>query len=410
MELFENVTRNLLKVAEVMGLSKEELLLLNSPKRIVQVTFPVRMDSGERRLFTAYRVQFNDARGPAKGGIRFHHQVDMSEVKSLAFWMAIKCAVANIPYGGGKGGVVVDPKTLSGRELEAVSRGFVRSMHQVIGPDIDIPAPDVYTNPQVMAWMLDEYETITGHHRPGVITGKPLALGGSKVRDIATALGGTYVLHEWARQRGLNPKQLTVAVQGFGNAGMVAAQLLHEQGLKVIAVSDSKGGIFNEKGLDIPEVVITKQQGSVQDYSKGQRITNEQLLELQADVLIPAALSDAITAANATNVKAKAILELANGPLSPEADDLLFAKGVDVLPDVLANAGGVIVSYFEWVQNNQGYYWSEEEVKERLDRILKHAFKEIDEMRRLKKVDYRTAAYIIATKRILEAERLRGNV
>src|SRR3989338_1531874 len=360
-----------LKKFEGTSLEIPELAVLKLPRRVVNVNFPVRMDNGKVRGFSGYRVQYNNARGPAKGGIRFHQDVDLEEVKTLAFLMSLKCAVADIPYGGGKGGIVVDPKELSLYELERVSRAFMREIAHFIGPYTDIPAPDVNTNPQIMAWMLDEYETITGKKMPGIITGKPLSVGGSKGREYSTSQGGAFVLRELAKIRGLKPQQITVAVQGFGNAGYHMARILSEWGYTIVAVSDSKTGIYAKDGLDINKVFDHKQKTkSLHGFNHGKQgvkeaikeITNEELLVLNVDVLVPAALGDAITKKNASNVKAKIILELANGPVDADADEILNKKEITIVPDILANAGGVVVSYFEWVQNMQGYYLEEDEI------------------------------------------------
>lgn len=392
------------KIGKVAGLSEEELTLLKTPQRVHQVELNV---NGKK--YPAYRVQFNDARGPTKGGIRFHPEVDLDEVKVLAFWMSLKTAVADVPFGGGKGGITVNPKELSEAELQELSREFIRAFYKVIGPTKDIPAPDVYTTPQIMAWMKDEYEKLVGEKAPGVITGKPLEVGGSLIRDIATALGGVYVLEEAARKLNLNGK--TVAIQGFGNAGMNAAKLLAERGYQIVAVSDSQGGIYSAEGLNVEEVIKVKNEtGSVVNYERAEKITNEQLLTSEAAILVPSALSNVITAGNANNIKAKIVLELANGPTTPEADEILHKKGVLVLPDILANAGGVTVSYFEWVQNNYGYYWDAELVKERLKEKMVAAFDKVWEIHSSGKHDFRTNTYILAMKRILAAEKLRGKV
>lgn len=401
---FQEVIFFLDKIGEIAGLSKKELDLLKKPQKILQAEIEV---SGKK--YSAYRVQYNNARGPYKGGIRYHPEVDLEEVQSLAFWMSLKTAIVDIPFGGGKGGIKVDPKLLSEKELEELSRKWVRAFYSEIGPTKDIPAPDVYTTPQIMAWMLDEYETIIGEKAPGMITGKPLALGGSLVRDIATALGGIYVLEEAIKKVNLTEK--SAAVQGFGNAGMNLAKLLAEKGYKIVAVSDSQGGIYDAKGLNLSKVIKAKEEkGSVIDYNPAKKISNEELLVVDCAVLVPAALSGVITAKNAGKIKARIVLELANGPTTLEADEILHKNKILVLPDVLANSGGVTVSYFEWVQNNYGYYWDENTVKSRLKEKMVSAFDKIWKEYAQSTYDFRTNTYILAVKKILEAERLRGRV
>ncbi len=347
---FAAITEFLQKIAPLAHLSKEQLQKLQTPDGVLEAQLKV---SG--KTYPAWRVQFNNARGPYKGGIRFHPEVNKDEVTSLAFWMTIKTAVADLPFGGGKGGVQVDPKSLSKQELEELSRAYIRAFYQHLGPDTDVPAPDIYTTPEIMAWMLDEYEKLTKTKAPAMITGKPVEKGGSLVRDIATALGGIYVLEEAVKKVKLPGRK--VAVQGFGNAGRTMARLLQEHGYTVVAVSDSQGGIFSESGLRVVEVEEVKdKKGSVTAYSDGKeivKITNEKLLELSVDILVPAALDGVITRENAAQIKAKIVLELANGPTTPEADEILHQKSILVLPDVLANAGGVSVSYFEWLQNKK---------------------------------------------------------
>jgi glutamate dehydrogenase/leucine dehydrogenase len=400
---FDDITTFLDKIGLIANFSESELTFLKTPQRVHQAELEV---SGKK--YPAFRVQFNDARGPFKGGIRFHPEVNLDEVKSLAFWMGIKTAVADVPFGGGKGGITVNPKELSSLEIEELSRKWIQAFYKHIGPTKDIPAPDVYTTPQIMAWMMDEYEKLIGEKAPGVITGKPLELGGSLVRDIATALGGVYVLEEAVKKVGLEKK--TVAVQGFGNAGMHAAELLSEAGYKIVAVSDSKGGIYNPKGLDVNELIkVKKETGSVENYNS-KKVSNEQLLELDVDVLVPAALDNVLHKDNVANIKAKIVLELANGPTTPEADEILHSKNVLVLPDVLANSGGVTVSYFEWVQNNYGYYWDAETVKERLKKKMVDSFNKIWEEYSTNEHDFRTNSYVLAMKKILIAEKLRGRV
>lgn len=410
MNAFENAQKQLLNSIKAANIKEEDIEFLKNPKKIIQTSFPVKLDNGKIKYFQGYRVQFNDARGPTKGGIRFHPQVDLHEVKALAFWMTIKNAVVNVPYGGGKGGVEIQPSAFSEAELEKVSRGFIRALHKDLGPQIDVPAPDVYTTPQIMAWMLDEYETIKGHHAPGLITGKPLALGGSEGRGYSTAQGGAYVLKEYINLIGANPAETRVAIQGFGNAGMHMARILFSWGYKIIAVSDSRFGIYAEEGLDIEKVIAHKEKIRSLGGFGVKEITNAELLELDTDVLVPAALENTITKDNAENVKAKVILELANGPTTPEADEILESKDIVVLPDVLANAGGVAVSYFEWVQNNYGYYWTEEEVLDKLEKKMVKSFNEIHFIVKELDTSYRNAAFILAVRRIIEAAKLRGNV
>ncbi len=402
---FENAMKDMEKAGEVVNIPLESLEVLKKPKRVLNVTFPVKMDNGRIKYFEGYRVQYNDARGPTKGGIRFHPDVCLDEVKALAFWMVLKCAVVNIPYGGAKGGVTLNPKEYSATEIERVSRGYIRAVHSFIGPKVDIPAPDVYTNPQIMAWMLDEYEKIEGRHVPGVITGKPVEVGGSKGRDYATSMGGAYVLRS---MKDITGEDVTVAVQGFGNVGLNIARILSLWGYKIVAVSDSKGGIYDKDGLDVKGVIAQKEsKGTVLGFSGTKKITNEELLELDVDVLIPSALENQITGHNAERVKAKIILEMANGPVSFEADEILRKHNVIVVPDILANAGGVTVSYFEWVQNISGSYWSEDEVLSKLEKIMSDSFMDVRESAGAFKTDYRTAAYIVALERILAAEKMR---
>ena len=410
-DVFDNAKKLIDKISKHMKLDESEQELLLSPRRIYEAKIKVKMDCGKSNEYPAYRVQFNDARGPTKGGIRFHPNVSLAEVKTLAFWMGIKCAIVNIPYGGGKGGVKVDPKKLSRGELERLSRGYAKAFSHVIGPNIDIPAPDVYTDAQTMAWILDEYEKIHKGHFPAAITGKPIELGGSVGRDNATALGGAYIIDFYAKKTGIEPNKTKVAIQGFGNAGMNLAKLLDDRGYIVIAVSDSKGGIFSEHGLDVSEIIEHKERtGSVVDFEGAKTITNEQLLELDVGILCPAALENQITDKNADKIKAKVIVELANGPTTPEADTKLFKRGITVIPDTLANAGGVTVSYFEWVQNLSGYYWDHEEVNDRLKKMMQKAFDDVYCIFESNKTDMRTAAYAVAIRRILAAEKLRGNV
>ena len=408
---FTNAKRQLAEAGAAGGIPPQATAFLDDAKRTLIVRFPVRMDDGAMRHFTGYRVQYDDSRGPYKGGVRFHPDVTLEEVKALSFWMTIKNAVVGVPYGGGKGGVIVDPKALSQGELERLSRAYVRAIHQVIGPEQDIPAPDVYTNAQVMAWMVDEYETIKGVHAPGAFTGKPLSIGGSLGRNYATAMGGAHVLKGAMESFDLQPFTTTVAVQGFGNAGMHIARILHEWEYKVVAVSDSRSGIYIPEGIDVHAAISYKElHGTLEGFagSIAKTITNTELLALPVDVLVPAALENQITKENADHVQAKIILELANGPTTPEADDILAEKGIVVIPDVLANAGGVATSYFEWVQNNQGFYWSEEEVNARLEQAMNRAFAEVHAIVKKKDVTYRQAAFILALQRIITAAKERG--
>ena len=399
------------KVAKILNLGQAEFDILTIPKRIFTFSFPVRLDSGDIRYFTGYRVQFNDARGPTKGGIRFHPEVNLEEIKTLAFLMTLKCAVVNLPYGGAKGGITINPGKFSEAELERISRGYIRETYNFIGPKIDIPAPDVNTGAKIMAWMLDEYEKLEGRHTPEAITGKPIALLGSKARDFSTSMGGAYVLQEFAETLDMKPKNTSVVVQGFGNVGMHIARILNEWSYKVIAVSDSKSGICNPKGLNIKDVIAYKEKtGRLAKFKGAKEVSNEELLELKTDVLVPAALEDQITKKNADKIKAKQILEMANRPITPEADEILLDKKIFVIPDILANAGGVVVSYFEWVQNSQNYYWSEKVVLERLKTYMTDAVKELSMVCTDFKCDMRASLYINAVKKILEAERLRGNL
>lgn len=422
---FTNALEQLQRAARVLKLAPELFSRLSSPNKIHQADIPVAMDNGATANYPAWRAQYNDARGPYKGGIRFHPGVTEDEVKALAFWMTIKCAAVGLPLGGAKGGVIVDPKKLSANELERLSRGYIRAFHKHLGPTKDIPAPDVYTNSQIMAWMLDEYEKITGEHAPGMITGKPLFLGGSRGRATATAQGGVFVLQQALEKLGKKSRETTVAIQGFGNAGSNAAKILHGLGYKILAVSDSQGGVYNEEGVDPAKAEEIKQAGGMLGcYCVGsvctleqiktdgpcRAVTNAEILELPVDVLIPAALESQITAENAPRVKAKIILELANGPTTPEADEILFKNGVLVIPDILANAGGVTVSYFEQVQNAANYYWEEAEVMVKLKKIMIDSFNAVWDAKDKYQLDMRTAAFVLAVGRVAEAMRARGGV
>ncbi len=394
-----------------LGLTTEEFDLLDTPKRSFTVHFPVRMDSGKVKMYVGYRIQYNDARGPAKGGIRFHPGLTLDDVRDLSFLMTLKCAVVNIPFGGSKGGVVVNPKEISRNELEKITRGYIRAIEEYIGPFKDIPAPDVYTDEKIMVWILDEFERIKGEHTPAVVTGKPIELGGSRARSYSTSLGGIYILEEALGKTGMKKSEVKIAVQGFGNVGENAARILHGKEYNVIAVSDSKGGIINDKGLYIPAVIKHKEEtGSVVNFPGSRNITNEELLTCECDILIPAALSDQLNRNNANDIKAKLVIELANAPTTREADDIFLSKNIMLIPDVLANAGGVVVSYFEWSQNLNSDYWEEEKVLEKLKKTMITAFNDVYLLCESQKCRMRRSAYSLALKRILHAERLRGNL
>ena len=417
-QVFADAIRRLDRAFEYARIDEEALLKLKHPKAILQVSIPLRMDDGSLEIFEGYRVRHDDTRGPTKGGIRYHPAVSLDEVKALAFWMTCKCAVVGIPYGGAKGGITVNPKRLSRLELERLSRGFIRQMADFIGPDTDIPAPDVYTNSMVMGWMMDEYSKIVRRHSPAVITGKPIPLGGSLGRDDATGRGGYYCIKELEKQRGWSPPKIRVAVQGFGNAGQAIVRLLHADGYKVVALSDSAGGIYKPDGFDVPSLIHFKNEsrqlkavycvGSVCELVDAEPVTNEQLLELDVDLLVPAALENQITAANVHRIKAPVIVELANGPTTSEADDVLAGRGTLVVPDILANAGGVTVSYFEWTQNKQGFYWSLKQVHERLQKIMSNEFNVVYDLMSEHAIDMRTAAYVHALNRIGAAIEAQG--
>ncbi len=404
---FQNALRQLASVKDKTGLDDNIYEQLKKPKRFIEVSVPVRMDNGNVRVFTGYRSQFNDARGPYKGGIRFHPNVSEDEVKALSMWMTWKTAVVDIPLGGGKGGVIVNPKELSAGELERLSRGYIRAIAPFIGERIDIPAPDVYTDPRIMAWMLDEYEQIVGHKAPGTITGKPLSIGGSRARGYSTAQGGFYVLEEIVKKMRLG-KNSEISIQGFGNAGANMAEILYKNGYKITAVSDSKGGVSNSDGLDIKKLEEHKKQsGSVLGFSGGKDMGSD-ILETETDVLILAALENAVTADNADKVKAKLILELANGPVTPDGDGILDKKNTVIVPDILANAGGVGVSYLEQVQNAYMYYWSEEEVLAKLKEMMTKAFHDVWQAKEENKTTMRQGAYILAISRVAQAMEDRG--
>ncbi|MBP7997751.1 MAG: Glu/Leu/Phe/Val dehydrogenase [Chloroflexi bacterium] len=398
------------EAAKVLQLDPDMHAFLREPMREFHFTIPVKMDDGHTQTFRGFRVQYNDARGPAKGGIRFHPQETIDTVRALAAWMTWKTAVVNVPLGGGKGGVICNPRELSPGELERLSRGYMRAIAKYVGVTQDIPAPDVNTHPQIMAWMLDEYELITGHREPGMITGKPLELGGSAGRGPATAMGGIFTIREMAKHLNINLEGATCAIQGFGNVGSFATKLAAEiLGMKVIAVSDEFGGIYNEHGLDYQAVSQhLKRHGKVGDFPGAETVTNQELLTLKVDVLIPAAIENQLTAENADKLQARFIAELANGPTTPAADNILYDRGIPVIPDFLCNAGGVTVSYFEMVQNSYQYYWEENMVNERLDKLMTKAFHDVIRMAEAKQVDNRVAAYLVSVNRVADAVRLRG--
>lgn len=437
--IFEDAIKRLDKASGYADIDDEALLRLKSPKQTLHVSIPVRMDDGSLRVFQGYRVRHDDTRGPTKGGIRFHPNVHLGEVKALAFWMTCKCAVVGIPFGGGKGGVIVDPKQLSRLELERLSRGFIERIADCIGPETDVPAPDVYTNAMIMGWMMDEYSKIRRQRTPAVITGKPIPLGGSLGRDDATGRGAYYCIKELERIRGWNPADIRVAVQGFGNAGQHVARLLYDDGYRIVAVSDSRGGVYQKAGHTIPCLIDIKNrtrslESSVYSESsvcdcpvcgspecqcedchcgdgRGERseiISNEQLLELDVDILIPSALENQLTVENAERIQAPVVVEVANGPTTGTADEILNRRGTLVVPDILANAGGVTVSYFEWTQNRAGYYWTEEEVQTRLHTIMAREFNAIHDLMTREQIDMRTAAYAHALGRLGEAVSCQG--
>lgn len=382
--------------------------LVKEPLRLLTVRIPVKMDDGTVKTFTGYRAQHNDAVGPTKGGVRFHPDVDEDEVKALSMWMTLKCGIVDLPYGGGKGGIVCDPRQMSIHEVERLSRGYVRAISQIVGPTKDIPAPDVFTNSQIMAWMMDEYSMMDAFNSPGFITGKPIVLGGSQGRDRSTALGVVIAIEEAAKRRGKQIEGSRVVIQGFGNAGSFLAKFLYDMGAKVVGISDAHGALHDPNGLDIDYLLDRRDSfGTVTNLFED-TITNKELFELDCDILVPAAISNQITKDNAHDIKAEIVVEAANGPTTPEATKILTERGILLVPDVLASAGGVTVSYFEWVQNNQGYYWTEEEVNEKLREKLVKAFDNVYSIAEARKVDMRLAAYIVGIKRTAEAARYRG--
>jgi len=408
--LYCSVQSQLDEICDALKLDAGTKAYIRQPQKELAVSVPVKMDDGTTQVFTGFRIQHNNACGPYKGGIRFHPEETINTVRCLATWMTLKCGVVGIPLGGGKGGIVCNPKVMSTGELERLARSYVRQIWPLVGPDQDIPAPDVYTSPQIMAWMMDEYSTIKGFGNPGMITGKPIPVGGSLGRGDATSRGGMYTVIEAARHLNINLQGATVAVQGFGNAGSHAATLLNEEvGCTIVAVSDSKGGIYNANGLDVRQVIAYKKEtGSVVGFPGSTPVSNAELLELDVDILMPSALEGVITVENAGNIKAKIVGELANGPTSAEANEALFARNIMVIPDILCNAGGVTVSYFEWVQGLYHCWWNETEVRTKLEEIMTRAFRGVLEMSLKHQVSLRKAAYMVAVARVAESMKLRG--
>lgn len=410
---YQNMLSVVSNAADILGYVPSDYEAIKYPERELKVAVPVRMDDGSVRVFEGFRVQHSTSRGPAKGGIRYHQNVDLDEVKALAAWMTFKCAVVNIPYGGGKGGIICDPTKLSESELRSLTRRFTAMIAPIIGPDQDIPAPDVGTNANVMGWIMDTYSMLKGHCVPGVVTGKPIALGGALGRNEATGRGVMITTLNILKAHAFSPENSTVAIQGMGNVGSVSAKLLYEQGLKVAAVSDVSGALYDPDGLDIPSILeyLSQKRGNLlEGYDAGNAkwITNAELLELPVDVLIPAALENQINASNADKIQAKIIVEAANGPTTIDADKILDKRGIVIVPDILSNAGGVVVSYFEWVQNIQSISWSEEHVNEQLKDIMDQAFQSVWDIAKDKDVSLRTGAYLIAVKRVVDAKNMRG--
>jgi glutamate dehydrogenase (NAD(P)+) len=410
---FENAIAQFDTAAKALNLTKNQVVMIREPRRVVEVMLPVRMDDGRIEVFRGYRVQHNIARGPAKGGVRFHHGVNLDEVKALAFWMTYKCAAVNVPFGGGKGGVIVDPSLLSLGELERLARRYFAEMIDIFGPDKDVPAPDVGTNSQVMAWFMDTYSMHRGEYMPAVVTGKPLDIGGSQGRVEATAQGIIHCVHEATKHLGIDCSKTKVAIQGFGNVGSYSGKILHGEGCKIVAVSDVSGGYMNENGIDIPAAMKYLESNRTlkgfETVSKVEKMKDPMaVLEIPVDILIPAALENQITKENAPKIKAKIIAEGANGPVTPKADEILNEKGIFVIPDILCNSGGVTCSYFEWVQNRAGYYWKNEQVQGELARFMKDAFASILATSKQYNVSMRVAAFIVAIQRVTRASEMRG--
>jgi glutamate dehydrogenase/leucine dehydrogenase len=407
---FQVALKQLEDAAKILNLDKGMFDVLSHPKRVLTVSIPVKMDDGSMRVFTGYRSQHNDARGPYKGGIRYHPDVTIDEVKALSMWMTWKCAIADIPYGGGKGGIICNPKEMSENELERMTRRFAYMISDIIGPHTDIPAPDVYTGGKEMAWIMDTYSALKGNFvQPELITGKPIPIGGSLGRNEATGRGLAYTVREAAKELGINMKESTIVVQGFGNAGQFSSKLVQDQGGKVIAASDTQGAIINSEGISADALMKHKKEtGSVAGFDGSRSISNEELLETECTVLIPAALENQITKNNAGKIKAKIVAEAANGPTTPEADEVLYKNGILVIPDILANGGGVTVSYFEWLQNLRRDYWTEDEVNHRLDKNITKSFHDVYDAHKKYNVDMRKAATLLAINRVAEATKIRG--
>lgn len=404
-----HTTQQAIKQAlQLLGYGDDYFELLKEPMRLLTVRIPVRMDDGKVQVFTGYRAQHTDAVGPTKGGIRFHPNVTAEEVSALSLWMTLKCGIFDLPYGGGKGGIVCDPRTMSFYELERLARGYVRAISQIVGPNKDIPAPDVYTNAQIMAWMLDEYSRIREYDSPGFITGKPIVLGGSQGREKATSLGTAIAVRETARIQGMDLRQTRVCIQGFGNVGSHLAEILYNWGVKVVGISDVNGGIYDKQGLNIPEICDKRDSFGSVTHLYPNRLTHSDFLTSFCDILVPAALENQITSEIADHIQAKIIIEAANGPTTAEASELLHQRGVLIIPDVLANAGGVTVSYFEWVQNNQGHYWSEESVNHQLEQLMVGAVKKVLDLSKSRQITPRLAAYMIGIRKYAEASKFRG--
>lgn len=408
LNLFTSTQVVIKEALEKLGYDEGMYELLKEPLRMVEVRIPIRMDDGKVKVFTGYRGQHNDAVGPTKGGVRFHPGVSADEVKALSMWMTLKAGIVDLPYGGGKGGIICDPREMSMGELERLSRGYVRALSQVMGPSKDIPAPDVFTNAQIMAWMMDEYSAIDEFNSPGFITGKPVVLGGSHGRDRATAEGVTIIINEAAKRRNIDMKGARVIVQGFGNAGSFLSKFLHDAGAKVIGISDAYGALYDPDGLDIDYLLDRRDSFGTVTTLFDNTLTNAELLEMDCDILVPAAIENQITEKNAHNIKADIVVEAANGPTTSEATKILTDRGILLVPDVLASAGGVTVSYFEWVQNNMGYYWTEEEVRERMTEKMVQAFENVYNVSSTRNIDMRLAAYMIGVRRTAEASRFRG--